>query len=41
MKQFTEPTMEIIRLEIVDVLTASNDRLSWDVHDGNNTWITD
>lgn len=41
MKQFTEPTIEILRIEDIDILAASNDRLSWDIHDGNGGWVID
>lgn len=43
MKQFNEPTIEILRLEEVDILAASNDRLSWDIHDpgSGSGWVID
>lgn len=41
MKQFAEPTIEIIQLEITDILTASNDRLTWDLYGDNSGWVTD
>ena len=40
MKQFNEPTIEIIQLEITDILAASNERLTWDVYGGSD-WVID
>lgn len=40
MKQFNEPTIEIIQLEVTDILTASNERLTWDVY-GSSDWVID
>lgn len=40
MKHFEEPMIEIIKIEEIDIMTASNDRLSWDIY-GESGWITD
>ncbi len=35
MKHFSEPTVEIIRLEVADILTTSNaeDLVHWEIND--------